>query len=61
MPGKPEDHNSHQGELGGYIVVICAIQIIDFIMGSTPLVVDSYDNISALRRALVHLESVTLR
>ena len=30
-------------------------------MGSTPLVVNICDNISALRRALIHPESVTLQ
>ena len=39
---------------------MCAIQIIDSIVGSTPLVVDRCDNISALRRYLIHPESVTL-
>ena len=39
---------------------MCLIQIIDSIMGSTLLVVDICDNMSALRKYLVHPESVTL-
>ena len=38
---------------------MCAIQIIESIMGSTRLMVDSCDNISSLRRALIQPESVT--
>ena len=54
VPGKPEDQNSHQAEIGGQLGVMCAIQIIEFIMGITPLVIDSCDNISALQQALIH-------
>ena len=59
VPGKSEYQNSYQGELGGQLGVMCAIQIIESIMGIAPLVVDSYDNISALRQSLIHPESVT--
>ena len=58
---KSEDQNYYLGELGGQLGVICAIQIIDSIMGSNPLVVDSCDNISTLRRYLIHPELVALR
>ena len=61
VPGNPEDQNSHQGELGGQLGFVCAIQIIESIMEITPLVVDSCDNIITLRQASIHPESVTLR
>ena len=61
IPGKPEYHNSYRGELGGQLGVMCVIQIIESIMGSTPLVVYFCDNISALRWASIHPESVTSR
>ena len=60
VPGKPEDQNSYLGELGGKIGVMCTLQIIDSVMGSTPLMVDICDNISALIRASIHPESVKL-
>ena len=49
VPGKPEDHNSYRGELGGQLGVVCAIKFTDSILGSTTLVVNICDNISALR------------
>ena len=61
VPGKQEDQNSHQGGLGGQLGVMCVIQIVDSIMRSTPLVVDSCDNVRALKRYSIHTESVTLR
>ena len=61
VPGKTEDQKSCQGELGGQLEVICAIKIIESIIGSTSLVVNRCDNISAIRLSLMHPESVTLR
>ena len=55
---KLEDQNSYQGELGGQIGVMCAIEIMDCIAGSTTLVVNCCDNISALRQAIIHPEAV---
>ena len=40
---------------------MCAVQIIESIMGITPLVVIICDNRSAFRRSLIHPESVILR
>ena len=39
VPGKPEDKNCYQGELGGQIGVMCDIEILESIVGSTTLVV----------------------
>ena len=61
VPGKPKYQNSYQGELGGQLRVMCAIKIMEYILGSTTLVVNSCDNISALRRATIHPEPVKLR
>ena len=61
VPGKPEDQNSYQGELYVQLGVICVIQIMESILGSTTLVVNRYDKISALRKALIHPEAVTSR
>ena len=55
VPGKTEYQNYYQGEIGGQLGVMCTIQIIESIMGSTPLMVDNCDKISYLRRALIHL------
>ena len=60
LPGKPEDHKYYRGELGGQLGITCIIKIIESIMGSTSPVFDRYETISALRRAWIHLESVTL-
>ena len=57
---KLEDHNSYQGDTGGQLGVVCMIQIIESILGSTTLVVDRYDNISVRKQALIHLEALTL-
>ena len=54
VPGKPEDQNFYQGELGGQLGVMCGIQISYSIMGRNPLVVDICDNISSLRQDLIH-------
>ena len=54
VPDKPGYQNSYQGELGGQLGVICVIKIIESIVVSTPHVVVICDNISALRRALIH-------
>ena len=48
VPGKPEDQKSYQGELGRELGVMCAIKIMDSNLGSTALVVNSCDKISAL-------------
>ena len=55
VPGKPEDKNYYQGELGGQLWVMCAIEIMDSIFSGTKLVVNSCDNISVLRQASIHL------
>ena len=39
VPGKPEDKNFYQGEFGGQIGVMCDIEILESIVGSTTLVV----------------------
>ena len=49
IPGKPEDQNYYQGQLGGQLRVMYKIQIIKSIMGTTQLAVDSCDNIGVLR------------
>ena len=56
VPGKPEDQNSYQGEVRGQLGVMCAIEIMESILGITTLVVNSCENISTLRQASIHLE-----
>ena len=58
-PGKPEYQNSYRGEIGGQLGGICAIQIMESILGSTTLVVNRCDNISALIKASIQPEAVT--
>ena len=58
VPRKPEDQNSYWGELRGQIGVICGIEIIESIVGSTTLVVNICDNLSALRQETIHPEAV---
>ena len=60
VPGKAEDQNSYRGDLVGQLGVMCAIAIIDSILGSTTLVVNSWENISALIQVSIHPESVKL-
>ena len=60
VTGKPEYQKSYQGELRGQIGVMCAIKIMEPILGSTTLRVNSCNNISALRQATIHLEAVKL-
>ena len=48
VPYKPEDHNSYKGQLGGQIGVMCAIKIMEHILGSTTLMVNIWENISIL-------------
>ena len=60
VSGKPEDRNSYQGELGGQLGFICAIEIMESMLGSTTLMVNSRNNISAPRRASIHPEAVKL-
>ena len=61
IPGKPEDKNSHGGELGGQLGAMSTIEIIESILGGTTLGVNSCDNISAHRQATVHPEVVKSR
>ena len=58
LTGKPEYQNSYRGELGGQLGVICKIKILEYTMGITPLVVDSCDNIIALRPGSIYPELV---
>ena len=60
VPGKPEYQNSYQEELGGQLRVMCAIEIVESIVGITTLVVNICENISDLRRATIHPEAVKL-
>ena len=60
LPGKPEDQNSYQGEIEGQLRVMCEIEIMDSKLGSTSIVVNSCENISALRRAPIQPEAVKL-
>ena len=59
--GKPEDQKSYQGELGVQLGFLYTIKIMVSIFCSTTLVVNSCDNISALRKASIHLEAVKSR
>ena len=61
VPGKQEDQNSYQEELGGQLGVICAIEIMEFILISTTLVVNRCNNIRTLRQASIHPEAVKSR
>ena len=54
VPDKPEYHNFYQGELGGQLGVVCEIEIMESILGSTALMVSSCDNISALKQASIN-------
>ena len=58
VPGKPKYQNSFWGELWGQLGVMCAIEIMESILGRTTLVVNSCDNISALKQAMIHPEAV---
>ena len=49
VPGKPEYNNFYWGDLRGQLGVMWAIKMMESIMVSTTLVVNSCDNISALR------------
>ena len=59
VPGNSGDYISYQGERGGQIGIMCAIQIMDSILVSATLVLNICDNISTLKLVLVQLESVT--
>ena len=56
--GKPKDQNSYQGELGGLLEVMCTIEIMESILDSSTLAVNSCDSISALRRETIQPEAV---
>ena len=57
VPGKPEDQNYYRGELGGQLGFMCAIKIMESILGG-PLVINSCDKISILRQASIYPEAV---
>ena len=61
LPVKPEDQNSYRGEIGFEIGFMYAIKIMECIVGRTTLVVNSCNNISAVRLATIHPEAVKLR
>ena len=61
VSGKPKYKNSYQGELRGQLGVMCVIRIMVSILGSTTLLFNSCNNISALRRATIHPEAVKYR
>ena len=61
VPVKPKYQNSYIGELRGQFGVMCTIVIMESILGSTTVVVNSYVNISSLIRASIHPEAVTSR
>ena len=54
-----EHKNSYQGELGVQLGLMRAIEIMEPILGSTTIMVNSCDNIIPLRRASIHPEAVT--
>ena len=58
VPGKSEEQNSYQGELVGQVRVMCVIKIMDSILGSTALVINICDNLSALGQASIHPEAL---
>ena len=60
-PGKPKYHRSYWGELRVQLGVICAIEIMESILGITTLVFNSCNNISVLIRARIHPEAVESR
>ena len=59
VPVKPEYQNSYQGELGVKLELMNAIKIMESLLVSTILVVNSCDNIITLRQAEIHPEAVT--
>ena len=58
--GKQEDQNSYQRGLIGQLRVISAIKIMEYILGSTTLMVNICKNIGALRQFKIHPEAVKL-
>ena len=58
VPGKPLNHNSYRGELVVQLGVMCEIETMEYVLGSTTLMFNSCNNMSALRRASIHSESV---
>ena len=61
VPDKPKHHNYYQGELGVPFRVMCAIKIMEFILGITTLLLNSCDNIITLRQVTIRWEAVKLR
>ena len=61
VPVKPQVQHSNRGELRGQLGFICDIEIIESIVSITTPVVNSCDNISALKRATIHPEAVKSR
>ena len=57
VPGKPEDQNYYQGELGGQLRFMCAIEIMVSILSRTTLVVNSCDNIITLKPETIYPEA----
>ena len=60
VPGKPEYQNSYMGKLWGQRRIMCTIKIMESIVGSTTLVVNVCNNISALKWSTIHPEAVEL-
>ena len=58
VPGETNNQKSYQGELGGQIRFMYAIEIMEFILGSTTLVVNICDNTSTIRQAKIRPELV---
>ena len=61
VPGKPKYQNSYQGEIRGQLGFMCTIDIMESILGSTALVKNICNNISARRQATIHPEAVKSR
>ena len=58
VPEKLEDQKSYQEELEGQLGVMCTTKIMEYILVSTTRVVNSFINISDLRRVTIHPEAV---
>ena len=58
VPGKTKYQNSCWGEIRGQLRIMCTIKIMEYILGSTKLVVNICDKMRSLRRATIHPEAL---
>ena len=61
VPGAPADKKSYIGDRDRQLGLLSCIHCLYDIMLSIPIVMNFYDNASALRRSNIHLKSFTPR